>query len=39
MDDDKVELDPGSIRSMAKRMRLVRAEEQWRQVAEEAAED
>ena len=37
MDNEKVEPDPGSIRSKAKRARLARAEERQRQAAEEAA--
>ena len=37
MDNKKVEPDPGSIWSKAKRARLARAEEQQRQAAEEAA--
>ena len=36
---DKIEPDPGSIRSKAKRARLARAEERRRQAAEEPAEE
>ena len=38
-DTGKIEPDPGSIRSKAKRARLARAEERRRQAAEEAAEE
>lgn len=38
-DNDKIEPDPGSIRSKAKRARLARAEERRRQAAEEPAEE
>ena len=36
---DKIEPDPGSIRSKAKHARLARAEERRRQAAEEPAEE